>query len=296
MSSSHTLCSDDLPTGEVMPIPDPKTQRPRGRLRTTVARLLEPLANYLRPQDEVAGLREQLEVALREKDQMATRVDVLELVMQATRHDLNNLLAVIGGNAELIMISPSGDNGEKAQRIGRSSEIIQELLTALSDFISGKPFHDPVDINQIINKTMEVFFDHRDAIQINVAAGTTAIGHEGLLLHVFENLIANAIHYAETQRPIAIQITATDSEEDGFLQVTMTDNGVGVTEDERDAIFKKGVRGNNHNRAGSGLGLAICKMIVEHHGGRTWVESAPGEGARFCFTLKKMTVTDASDS
>jgi signal transduction histidine kinase len=104
---------------------------------------------------------------------------------------------------------------------------------------------------------------------------------------VFKNLIGNAIKY-RGERPLVINISATEQGHDHVIVIS--DNGIGIDPKYFDNIFVLFKRLHGRDRSGSGVGLAICKEIVEHHGGRMWVESEPGVGSRFCFTLPKVTV------
>ncbi len=100
---------------------------------------------------------------------------------------------------------------------------------------------------------------------------------------LFQNLIANAIKYrTKTQPKIYLSVA---SEEDGW-KFSVQDNGVGIDPADADKIFHLFHRGQgSHTAKGWGIGLATCKKIAELHGGRIWVESAPGCGSTFYFTI-----------
>ena len=109
------------------------------------------------------------------------------------------------------------------------------------------------------------------------------------LLQVFQNLIGNAIKFRGKQAP-AIRISAcATSEVRGFSQwqFSIQDNGIGFDQQFCDQVFI--IFQRLHTRAehpGNGMGLAIVKKIIERHGGRIWVESTPGVGTTFFFTLR----------
>jgi PAS domain S-box-containing protein len=106
---------------------------------------------------------------------------------------------------------------------------------------------------------------------------------EGQLSMVFQNLIGNAIKFRAGTEP-TIRVNA--SKENGFWRFEVKDNGIGIDPKHRERIFTMFHR--LHPRAvypGNGIGLAICKRILEGHGGRIWVESNPGEGSSFYFTI-----------
>lgn len=107
-------------------------------------------------------------------------------------------------------------------------------------------------------------------------------GEATLLGRLFRNLVHNALKYGA--QPPAICVWAEPHPE-GWL-CGVRDNGPGIDEDEREAIFSMFHRARRqHAKPGHGIGLALCKRIVEHHGGRIWVEPAPATGATFFFTL-----------
>jgi signal transduction histidine kinase len=79
---------------------------------------------------------------------------------------------------------------------------------------------------------------------------------------------------------------------DGFLQVTVADNGMGIAPEYHQKIFIPFKRLHGRKIPGSGIGLAICQRVVERYGGRIWVESQDGEGSRFIFVVPETAVVD----
>lgn len=109
------------------------------------------------------------------------------------------------------------------------------------------------------------------------------LGDAAQLTQLFQNLIGNAIKFRGDRTPVIV----VSAEADGpFWRFSIQDNGIGISREYFDRIFVMFQR--LHSRGayeGTGIGLAICKKIVERHGGRIWVESEPGQGSVFSFTL-----------
>lgn len=111
-----------------------------------------------------------------------------------------------------------------------------------------------------------------------------------LLTVIYQNLIANGVKFVEGEAP-RVLLTAEPTAEGWILGVR--DNGIGVAAENADEIFKPFRRLHAASRfPGSGIGLTICRKAVERHGGRIWVESEPGKGAHFRFTLGRETDAD----
>jgi PAS domain S-box-containing protein len=109
-------------------------------------------------------------------------------------------------------------------------------------------------------------------------------GSNGELVRLMQNLIGNAVKYRRQGRPLVVAVSA-ERTESGWT-CTVADNGIGIAPDYFERIFD--IFQRLHSRAeyeGTGIGLAVCRKIVEHHGGRIWVESEPDQGTRFHFTL-----------
>jgi light-regulated signal transduction histidine kinase (bacteriophytochrome) len=111
----------------------------------------------------------------------------------------------------------------------------------------------------------------------------TVLADAGQIGQLFQNLISNAIKFHGAEPP-QIQVSAT--RQGAEWQFAVRDNGIGIEQQYAERIFE--IFQRLHTRAeypGTGIGLAICKKIVEHHGGRIWVESQPGQGTAFYFSI-----------
>jgi len=108
-----------------------------------------------------------------------------------------------------------------------------------------------------------------------------------LVGRVLQNLVGNATKFTPAGGRIDVSVSP-ESEQEGdevaLLRISVTDTGPGISPELQSSLFQKFVMGDHENH-GSGLGLAFCRLAVEAHGGRIWVESQPGEGATFSFTL-----------
>ena len=105
---------------------------------------------------------------------------------------------------------------------------------------------------------------------------------------MFQNLISNAIKYS----PSGGTITISGQVIPGFVQLSIKDQGIGMTMQQQNHLFERFYRADASNTtiSGTGLGLAICKLIVELHGGKIWIESERGKGTTVYFTLPLNTV------
>lgn len=109
-------------------------------------------------------------------------------------------------------------------------------------------------------------------------------GDPALLLELFQNLIGNALKYSTPDVPPRIEISCRRVSAEVY-EFAVRDNGIGISPRNFGLIFAPLKRLHGEEVPGTGIGLAVCKRIVERHGVRIWVESQPGTGSTFHFTL-----------
>ena len=167
----------------------------------------------------------------------------------------------------------------------RMSELIQDLLS-YSRVSAVEPVREPVDFNEIV-KDVQVHL--RASIEESGARVVASelpemIADGSQIRQLFQNLVSNAIKYRSDKPP---EITISAKSEDGEWLFSVEDNGLGVDPENRQRIFEMFSRIHDRSVPGTGIGLAICQRVVERLGGRIWVESTPGHGSTFYFTIPR---------
>ena len=166
----------------------------------------------------------------------------------------------------------------------RMQSFIQDLLRYSRVGTHGRPF-ERLDAGPILHRALENLRFAIDEKHAEVVVGEmpVVVADPVQLTQLFQNLIGNALKFSG-DRPLKIEVSAV--RRDGEWEFSVRDNGIGIDPKDKERIFV--IFQRLHSRQeyrGTGIGLAICKKIVERHGGRIWVESEPGEGANFCFTI-----------
>jgi signal transduction histidine kinase len=227
-----------------------------------------------------------------EQDAKRARDDLVAIVS----HDLRNPVHTIHMAASFLLeVAPANDRRTQARKqleviqrsATRANRLIQDLLD-VAKIQAGGLAVDPVavDVRSLVNEVMESATPLAGASQIKVSCETgTDLPHVASdrerILQVFTNLIGNAIKFTPKGGDIRI-LAALDS---GEVRFTVADSGPGIPAEHLDHVFDRYWQAKSTAKLGTGLGLSIAKGIVEAHGGRIWVESPPGSGAQFNFTL-----------
>jgi PAS domain S-box-containing protein len=225
----------------------------------------------------------------------------LQQFAYAASHDLQEPLRAVTGFIELLQRRYGDRLDERAHEyIGfaidgayRMRELINGLL-AFSRVESQGGTMSPTDAEAVVDdvlRSLSVAIVEADAV-ITHDPLPTVMADDVQLRQVFQNLISNAIKFQNHQAP-EIHISARSVPDAEAWQFAVRDNGIGIDPSHIDRIFV--IFQRLHTREeypGTGLGLAVCKKIIERHHGRIWVESQPGEGATFYFTLPSVTAED----
>jgi light-regulated signal transduction histidine kinase (bacteriophytochrome) len=249
--------------------------------------LLKSLSGAMGHQQLLSQLQEhRLELERSNKD--------LEKFSYAVSHDLREPLRSISGFIQLLSKRYRGALDANAdhyiERLNSAASRMQDMITSILDYSKISTNAEPfklVDCNEILKQAL-------GNIEVAIGESSAKITHDPLpsvyadflqLLRVFQNLIANAIKFSSKDKNIPL-IHVGVSKNDHFYEFYVKDNGIGIDSRFFDRIFIIFQRLNNDTvYPGHGVGLAICKKIVERHGGAMRIDSAPGKGSTFYFTI-----------
>ncbi len=212
-------------------------------------------------------------------------------------HDLRNPLTILQSSLELLDSEVAGETSSAQRQIldvmQQGVDRMLNLVTAILDvnrLESGQmPLErEPIQLQTLVNDVLEMqavlATEKRLRLACEIESRVPAVSIDvDLVRRVFQNLIGNAIKFTPSDGRICVtaQIDPSDSR---LVEVSVQDSGPGVPIEMQARLFQKFVTGRVRGR-GSGLGLAFCRLVVEAHGGRIWVESETGAGATFKFTL-----------
>ncbi len=216
----------------------------------------------------------------------------LEEFAYVAAHDLREPLLSIAGYIKLLERHMGKMLDAQAHKfidhafdtITRMDGLIQSILSCSREDSEARDLN-PTDCNSVLAKALSNLKSSLQASGAKVIYEPlpTVIANPSQLVQVFQNLVSNAIRFAGDE-PLRIHIGA--QREENVWKFFVKDNGMGIEPPYFDRIFRIFQRINSDpERSGTGIGLANCKKIIERHGGRIWVESKPGKGATFFFTM-----------
>ncbi|WP_309569583.1 ATP-binding protein [Deinococcus sp.] len=275
---------------------------------TDSARLIAEGQYHLRLPDsgvrELVGLGRQVEVMAaavqqREQDLRVTNEKLersnreLEQFAYVASHDLQEPLRTITSYTELLSRRYAGRLDERADQYMafttaatlRLKTLIQDLLT-YSRVRQGERLFSPIDAGEVVAGVVDdlALNAQTSGAQVQVGPLPTVQANPELLRHIFQNLIGNALKFRAENRDPVVQVSAARDQQEWVF--TVQDNGIGIEAQYHQRIF--GVFQRLHGMdeyEGSGIGLAVTRTAVEQLGGRLWLDSEPGHGSTFRFSV-----------
>lgn len=213
-------------------------------------------------------------------------------------HDLRNPTTAMVGALDILKLTladkMSADQRRLLENARHSGHVLIGLIGEILDInkMEAGQFTlrlEPVELCEVISRTVDSFQALAELEKVELSSDMCAIGviacDKQLVERVLTNLISNALkHTPEGGR---VTVSARWTEDEKFVEVCVSDTGQGIPKEYQSKIFEKfgQVEDRSRPRQGTGLGLTFCKMAVEAHGGKIWVESEVGKGSRFYFTL-----------
>jgi signal transduction histidine kinase len=236
---------------------------------------------------EIEDKSRQLEVASQHKSEFLANMS----------HELRTPLNAIIGFSEVLSEKMFGDLNEKQEEYSKDIHASgQHLLSLINDILdlskieAGRmeleltDFHLPTALDGALTLVRERAGRREIALHMNVDERLGQIqADERKVRQVVLNLLSNAIKF--TPEGGRIEVAAVPK--DGFVEVSVTDTGVGIAPEDQEKVFEefRQVGTADKKVEGSGLGLTLCRKFVELHGGRIWVKSVLGQGSTFTFTI-----------
>lgn len=227
-------------------------------------------------------------------DELAASNVELERFAYIASHDMQEPLRMITSFLQLFKKKYEDQIDETAEQYihfamdgaDRMKKLIMDLLE-YSRVGSNKDNFSEVDTNVLLKEVVNVFMGRIDEMKATVVVGDlpSVTANRIQIFQLFQNLLGNALKYHSGESPL---IEISGKEEATHYLFSVKDNGIGIKPIFFEKIFVLFQRLHHKNEySGTGIGLSICKKIVERHGGKIWVESEPGKGSCFYFTISK---------
>lgn len=270
-----------------------------------VMQILDETSHVMEYSRQLEQKSRELESATRELQTANDRLQELDRLkdefVSTVSHELRTPLTSIRSFSEILLSEPDLPGAQREQFLGivvKETERLTRLIDEVLDLAKIEAGHiewsmHVIDLCQIIKDavtTVSQLFNERK-IELSAELPPTVeliSADRDRLIQVIINLLSNAAKFCE---PESGHVTISLNEHDGEVKLAVSDNGPGIEPGHVATIFNKFHQVTTQQTGkpkGTGLGLAITKLIVEHHGGRIWVESTPGKGSTFIFVLPKL--------
>jgi signal transduction histidine kinase len=231
--------------------------------------------------------------------------DELQHFASVAAHDLNAPLRTVGSFVDLIEKRLDAQLDDKSRGwmervrggLKNMRNLIDDLLTYSRIESRAKP-HQPLDCGEIFRQAVDAL-DYQikeTGAKVTCRGSLPSLrGDASQLQQLFQNLISNGVKYQKPGVIPEVEISARPLDDNSGWEFQVADNGIGISRENIENVF--GIFQRLHSSSeysGTGIGLAVCRKVAQRHGGEIWVESEPGRGSVFHFTLRSSELSSSN--
>ena len=260
--------------------------------------LADARARRERDQEQMRRIQQELE---KSNEDLRRRNEEIQNFYHTLSHELKTPLTSAKEFISIVMDGLAGPlNETQLEYLGIAKEGCDQLCVCMNDLLDATRLDTgklrlefkPATLEALIQRAVTAFGPaaarKQVALRTELRPGLPEVPlDEHRIAQVLSNLLSNALKYTSAGGEIVIK-AALDSSTSDLLQVTVCDTGCGIPKEDQERVFERLYQvkaGDAATGQGVGLGLYLCRELVQLHGGRIWVESAPGKGSMFCFVL-----------
>ncbi|MFI2291839.1 sensor histidine kinase [Streptomyces niveus] len=267
-------------------------------------RVVSELATSRRDEAELARQAAELDASAVE---LRRSNGELEQFAYVASHDLQEPLRKVASFCQLLE-KRYGDqlDDRAAQYIGFAVDGAKRMQVLINDLLAFsrvgrvQDAQEPVALDAALDRALRnlsVTIEETGAVLERPAELPEVVGDPTLLTMLWQNLVGNAVKFRRPDRDPRVAVTVDREAAPGFWTFTVTDNGIGIAEEFAEKVFVIFQRLHARDAyAGTGIGLSLCKKVVEHSGGRIWIDTAHTDGTRIAFTLPVPEAPEAPEA